>query len=75
MKMSREQKNDAAIMDCYIELYKNSKPPADFKELMDNAPINEHGQKEIDFMSYEIEEERYDEIVNSIMNKYKYKGY
>lgn len=75
MRMSREQKNDAAIMDCYIELYKNSKPQADFRELMDNAPLNEHGQRVVDFMSYEIEEEKYDEIVNSIMNKHKFKGY
>jgi len=73
--MSREQKNDAAIMDCYVELFANSTPPADFKELMENAPINERGQKEIDFMAHEIDEERYDEIIALMIKKHRFKGY
>lgn len=75
MRMSREKKFDAAMMDCYVELFANSTPPADFKELMDNAPINEHGQKDIDFMAYEIDEEKYDEIVESMIKKHKLKDY
>jgi len=75
MRISKEKKIEAAMMDCYVELFANSNPPADFKELMDNAPINERGQKEIDFMSYEIDEEKYDEIVDSMIKEYKFKNY
>lgn len=75
MRMSREKKFDAAMLDCYVELFANSTPPADFKELMANAPINERGQMNIDFMAYEIDEEKYNEIVESIIKKHKLKGY
>jgi len=75
MRASKEKKFDVAMMDCYVELFANSTPPADFKELMDNAPINERGQKEIDFMAYEIDEEKYNEIVDSTIKKHKLKGY
>jgi hypothetical protein len=72
MKIS---KNDRAILECYTELFVNSTPSANFKELMDNAEINEKGQKVIDFMAYEIEEEKYDEIIELMINKHKFKGY
>jgi len=75
MRKTREQKNDEAIMDCYVELYLNSTPSADFKDLMEKALLNERGQKVIDFNSYEIEEEKYDEIVESMIKKHKFKGY
>jgi len=75
MRMSREQKENAAIMECYIDLYANSNPAADFIELMDNATLNERGQKVINFMDYEIEEVKYNEIVDSIIKKYKFKNY
>jgi hypothetical protein len=71
----KETKNDKAIMECYVELYKNSTPPADFNELMGTAEINEHGQKVIDFMAYEIDEKLYDEIVDGIIKKYKFVNY
>ena len=74
-RRTKEQKENDAIMDCYTELFANSNPPADFKELMDNAPLNEMGQKEIDFMSYEIDRDKYDEIVESMIKKHKFKGY
>jgi len=75
MRKTREKKDDAAILDCYTELFASSTPTADFKELMDNAFINEKGQKEIDFMAYEIDEDKYNEIVESMIKKHKFKGY
>jgi hypothetical protein len=68
------KRNDEAIIECYTELFFKSNPSADFKELMDNAEINEEGQKVIDFMAYEIDEELYKSIVESMIDKYKFKG-
>ena len=74
-RRTKEQKENDAIMDCYTELFANSTPPADFKKLLDEAPINKFGQKVIDFMSYEIDEDKYDEIMDSMIKKHKFKGY
>lgn len=73
--MKKQSKEDKAIMECYIELFKHSTPSADFEQLVENADINECGQKVIDFMSYEIDEELYDSIVESMIKKHKLKGY
>ena len=55
---------NTAIMHCYRELFANATPPASFDELLKNAEINEFNQKVIDYLSYEIDEELFDEIVN-----------
>ena len=73
--MRQEEKNDKALMECYIELYANSTPSADFMELVNNAEINERGQKVIDYYAYEIEEDKFNAIVDSILKKYKYKSF
>jgi hypothetical protein len=70
-----EDKDNKAIMECYVKLFKKSTPSADFKELMDNAEINKEGHKVIDFMAYEIKQDLYEEIVDSIIRKYKIKGF
>jgi hypothetical protein len=64
---------DKAILETYRQLYANSTSPADFDKLLDEAPLNEHGQKVIDFMAYEIEEEIHDRIMQEVMKKYKIK--
>ena len=68
-------KHDKAILDCYIELYNNSEPKADFNELLKNATINELGEKIIDFDNYLINENTFDEIIDNIIKKYNYKSY
>lgn len=73
--MKKLNKDDQAIMECYKLLYKESTPSADFEELVENAIINERGQKVIDFNSYEIDEDLYRSIVESIIKKYKFKNY
>lgn len=62
-------------MECYRILFYKSTPSVDFEKLMDDADVNEDGQKVIDFMAYEIEEEEYKTTVDYIIKKYKFKGY
>ena len=63
-----------ALMHCYRELYANSEPPASFDQLMKDAPMNEAGQKVIDYMAYSIDEGLYAKIVIDTMDLYKIKG-
>lgn len=67
----RQSKSEKAIWQFYREIYKAATPSADFDELLENAPINEHGQKEIDFNSYEVHGELFDKIVHEICQKFK----
>lgn len=68
-------KEDQAIYKCYVELFKNSTPSGDFDFLVENASLNKWGQKEIDFMSYEIDEEEYKKIVESTIKEFKIPGW
>jgi hypothetical protein len=63
MRKSRKEKLEEAILNCYVELYENATPKADFRKLMEEAEINERGQKVINFMDYEIDEKLEDEII------------
>lgn len=69
---TRDKKIHEALMECYTELYLNSNPRGNFKELMDNAKINDRGEKEIPFMDYEIEEKVMIDIITNICKKYKF---
>jgi len=64
---------DRAILHTYRELYANATPPASFDKLLDEAPLNEHGQKVIDFMAYEIEQEVHDKIMEDAIKMFKIK--
>jgi len=68
-------KEEKAMWECYRLLYANSTPSANFDELVENAEFNERGQKEIDFNAYEIEEEKFFEIVDGVLKTNKIKGY
>lgn len=68
------KKIDLAIMHCYRELFANSIPAASFDELLKNSTVNDRGQREIPFMDYEIEEAKFDEIVEDTITVYKFKG-
>lgn len=54
-----------------IEMYKQSTPSADFLKLVEEAPLNDKGQKVIDFNAYEIEKEKAVEIFDTIVKKHK----
>lgn len=72
--MISKEKVEEMLMCIYTELYANATPPANFKELMDNAPLNSHGQKDIPFNDYEISEEKTNQILNEAYVKYKIKS-
>ena len=73
---------DKIILRTYKIIYRKSTPYANFKKLMDNATINEYGQKEIPFMDYEISEKVFNRVLNRVAwwngfrrNKYWFKKY
>lgn len=66
-KISTRKKVAELVMDCYRELYRESTPSADFDKLVEEAPLNDRGEKEIDFMAYYLPFDRYTEI----SDKYK----
>ena len=55
---------DKALMHCYRELFANATPAASFDELLKNSTVNDSGQREIPFMDYEIEEEKFNEMLS-----------
>jgi hypothetical protein len=65
------KRNDKILNEMYVLAYKHAEPPADFEELLLNAPTNDEGRKVIDYMSYEISQDKLDEIFNDTMKKYK----
>jgi hypothetical protein len=67
--MKKMDKVSQSIWDCLVELYANSTPSADFNKLVEEAPINEEGQKVIDFMAYEIDYNKMEEIVDRHRDK------
>jgi len=71
----REKKLFDAAMNCYRELYKEATPSADFDELVANAPVNEQGQKVVDYNAYRLSREKYEEIVEAHIKKNKLKAY
>ena len=68
-------KEEEAIRECYRKLYKASTPPADFDELMNNASIDENGEKVIDFMAHEICEYEFSEIMSDVIKQYKIRSH
>lgn len=66
-----EKKIEAAMMECYRRLFKESTPSGDFDHLVETAIINDRGQKEIPFMDYELEESKWDPIFKEIYKEYK----
>lgn len=67
----RQSKLEKAILHFYIEIYKVATPSVDFNDLVDKAPINKYGQKEIAFNSYEVDGELFDKIVHETCKKFK----
>jgi hypothetical protein len=67
----KHDKIDLALFDCYRELFANSTPKGDFDKLVENATVNERGQKEIPFDDYEISEDRFQKIIKETLTKHK----
>jgi len=73
--MISNKKIHKIILDCYQELYENSTPKGNYKEMFDNAELNERGEKIIPFDDYELDRETYQNIVNKYINKHKMDKY
>jgi hypothetical protein len=73
--MKATNKEEQAFHECYQLLYENSEPKADFKKLVEDAEFNEQGQKVIDFNAYEIEEEKFYDILEDVIKRYKIKSF
>lgn len=61
--MKATKKEEQIIWDIYRELYKEATPSADFDKLVEEAPINSEGKKDIGFMNYEIPESTFNEVL------------
>jgi hypothetical protein len=69
--MKRESRDEKILHELYRRAFAASTPKGDFDKLVENATINERGQKEIPFMDYECEAEVLEEILNSVMKEFK----
>lgn len=69
--MASQKKLESIVWDIYRVLFKNSTPPADFDELVENAETNKRGEKVIDFRAYELEEKLFDELMEAELSKHK----
>jgi len=69
--MLATKKEEKAIMDCYVQLYANSEPKADFMELLESSPKNSLGETEVPYMDYKISKSDYEKIVTSVIKKYR----
>ena len=70
--MNRDEK---IIHEIYRDMFKASTPSGDWDELLENATINERGEKEIPFMDYEIDKDEMENIFNKAMKKYRIPKY
>jgi len=71
MTARQDKKIEDLMHAIYGELYANSTPYADFQKLIDNAELNEFGQKVIPYNDYEIDQELYDIIVEKHLKESK----
>jgi hypothetical protein len=72
MTAIQDKKIETLMHNIYCELYANSTPYADFQKLIDTAELNDLGQKIIHFDDYEINEDLYDQIVNSHLKESRF---
>ena len=67
----KQSKFEKAILNFYIEIYTVATPSVDFNDLVDKAPVNKYGQKEIEFNSYEVDGDLFDKILHETCKKFK----
>lgn len=75
MTARQSEKIDKVMTDIYQELYENSTPKGDFKTMVENAKLNERGQKIIPYNEYEIEEDVFEEIVDRHLKATRFVAY
>jgi hypothetical protein len=71
MTLKRRKRLQQLIEECYRELYREAEPSADFDQLLEQAPLDSMGRKVIDYESYYIPKEKFEEIAEKHKNKMK----
>jgi len=74
-KIVKQKRIEDAMMQIYRELYAASTPPVDFDLLIEESPINEHGQRVIPYDQYEIDQKLFESIMEEVLKKLKTSKY
>lgn len=64
-----KEKLEKCVIDCYRELFKNSKPKGNYDKLLKSGKINEFGQKIIDCDKYVLSFRKQISIIEKEMDK------
>lgn len=67
----QEQKDYNVLTEMYRRAFAASTPKGDFDQLLEDAPLNEFGQKVIPFLEYECEQEVMEQIVKDVLKENK----
>lgn len=75
--MARRQKKNLKeiVLNIYRELYQKATPSADFDQLLEDAKVDDEGRKVIDYESYYLDSDVYDEIVKRHIKENKLTGF
>jgi hypothetical protein len=71
----KQSKIDSVYLNVYRRCYAAATPPADFDKLVEEAPVDELGQKVIDYNAYVIDEDEFISIMEDEFKKAKLKPY
>jgi hypothetical protein len=71
MSTTLDKKEEQLMWECYRELYEKATPSGNFDKLIENATINEHGEKVIPHNDYEIDDALFREIIEKYMVQIK----
>ena len=70
--MTNRERRDFEIMsEMYRRAYAASTPVGDFDAMVQNAPLNEFGQKVIPYLKYECEQEVMEQIIVDVLKEHK----
>ena len=70
-KTDKMDKDGKILLEIYRRLYRAASPSADFDKLMEEAEINEWGQKDIKYLDYEIDVNEYEDILTNTLKEFK----
>ncbi len=71
MTIQRRKRLQFLIEECYREMYREATPSADYDKLLEEASTDEWGRKVIDYNSYYLDSEKFEEIANKYKSKLK----
>lgn len=70
--MTKQERKDYNVLtEMYRRAFAASTPKGDFDQLLEDAPLNEFGQKVIPFLEYECEQEVMEQIVKDVLKENK----